>query len=52
VAHPLKPQGLSLYREGWTIRQIADELGVSYNTVQTWVSTAGIARKPGPRRRS
>jgi transposase len=51
VAHPLKPRGLELYREGRTIRQIADELGVSYNTVQTWVSAAGVSRKPGPRRR-
>jgi transposase-like protein len=51
VGHPLKRIGLDYYQRGLPIREIALLLGVSYNTVQLWVSCAGIARRPGKQRR-
>jgi transposase len=51
VAHPLKRIGLEYYQRGLPIREVALILGVSYNTVQLWVSCTGQQRRSGRRRR-
>jgi transposase len=51
AGHPLKRIGLDHYQQGKSIREVAALLGVSYNTVQLWVSCSGVARRPGRRRR-
>jgi transposase len=51
MSHPLKRVGLGYYERGMTIRDVASTLGVSYNTVQLWVSCSGQQRRSGPEKR-
>jgi transposase-like protein len=47
-----KAQAVDLYREGRSLLQVSNVLGVSKRTVQKWITDMGAMRPKGPQRYS
>lgn len=47
-----KSKAVSLYREGRSLLQVSNVLGVSKRSVQKWVADVGVMRGRGPQRYS